>query len=66
MFDTILKSFGKKLLLVSNELELHEMSTCRTLAELKGRIIVKTSSKLNELRPFKKEKQQALPLRAPP
>lgn len=47
MFDVLTKAFGKKLLLVSTEIDLHEMQICKTLAQLKGKIIVKTSSKLS-------------------
>lgn len=54
MFNMILKAFGKKLLLVSSEVELEELKVCRTLGQLKGRVIVKTDSKINEIKPFKK------------
>lgn len=47
MYSMITKAFGKRLLLVGSEIELGQLAVCRTLAQLKGRVIVKTDSKIS-------------------
>ncbi len=47
MFNILAKGFGRSLFLVNNELELHQLQICKTLRELKGRIIVKTDSAIS-------------------
>ena len=50
MFNIILKCFGSKLMLMGSDVDIQNLYTFRTLRELKGKVIVKTDSKIDEIR----------------
>lgn len=60
MFNILFHNFSAKLLLISSE---DQSLTFKTLAELKGKIILKTDSNLNELLPYRKNLQPATPIK---
>lgn len=60
MFNILFHNFSAKLLLISSD---DSSLTFKTLAELKGKIILKTDSNINELLPYRKKLQPASPIK---
>lgn len=60
MFNILFHNFSAKLLLISSE---DQSLVFKTLGELKGKIILKTDSNLNELLPYRKNLQPASPIK---
>lgn len=50
MLNIILKCFGMKLMLMGSDAEIQKLYSFRTLKELKGKVIVKTDSKIDEIK----------------
>lgn len=55
MLNTLFTIFDKKLLIVNNEDPHQSIKVAKKLEELKGRIIIKTDSNINEILPFRME-----------
>lgn len=53
MFNILYKVFDKKLFMVNSEVDFQKALECKTLAELKGKVIIKTDSKISEIKAFK-------------
>lgn len=60
MLNVLFHSFGNRLFLLTAE---DNSLTFKTLAELKGKVIIKTDSKINELLPFRKNIQVSSPIK---
>jgi hypothetical protein len=60
MLNVLFHSFGSKLLLITAE---DHSLTFKTLTELKGKVIIKTDSKINELLPFRKNVHVSSPVK---
>lgn len=53
MFNVLYKVFDKKLFMVNSEVDFQKTLECKTLAQLKGKVILKTDSKISEIMAFK-------------
>jgi len=50
MLNIILKCFGSRLMLMGSDADIQNLYKFKTLRELKGKVIVKTDSKIDEFR----------------
>lgn len=66
MLNILFTVFDKKLLIVNNEDPNQSIKVAKKLEELKGRIIIKTDSNINEILPFRKEGFSKSPIKCDP
>jgi hypothetical protein len=64
MLNILFGIFDKKLLIVNNEDPHSSLKVCKKLSELKGKIIIKTDSNINEIYPFRDEGISKSPVKA--
>ena len=55
MLDILMRHMKNKLFSIHTQLEYQQSKICKTLHELKGKIILKTDSKISEILAFKKK-----------
>ena len=62
MLNMIIKAFGQKLFMVGSLFELNHLASFKTLKQLKGKIIIKSSSKFSELQEHFQHHSNNLPI----